>query len=473
MKFRIRHIVQSIAIAIIGYNWFVGLLPALAFAFAVNFLTRFSWERFHSRLLTLSVLLSTFGLSLVATGVLNQRVEQWRTIAIPADILVVTLLAGAAMLLTGLDGITIWTFRPKTSLWIAFGATAAGVGITALSAATPEYAEITSAAGPPLAYYGALLLVFTPVRFAYLWLRRRNEGRNQTQERNMNILGNMGLLGWSLVLLASGILLTAAFAYHREVPNFVGTVGGLLVTISILGIIVGGLRKISGRGRKPAAEPPSAPGRDLSPDERILASAKFKMAALGQRADQASLAYAAQLGHAIDTADYIGMSVTLSNEHTAEIESALGGFKPYWPSGGRPEVIELSTYLERQAQAAETEERRSIYEAGIAGETLLVQKLESMLDESWSIICGYQNTRGETDVIVVGPHGVCAMEIKNYRGIINIQGQNWMRSRYDRFGNPPDPRRDAHPDSGRRGTLPLRPGQPDFRRPGDRARGAL
>ena len=145
----------------------------------------------------------------------------------------------------------------------------------------------------------------------------------------------------------------------------------------------------------------------LSPEDRLLFGARFKPAALCQRNNPTSVTYAAQLSQAIASGDYGGMSSILKEEQDAATESALAGLQPYRPSGGRPQAIELS-----------------------------VERLDDTLDEFWTAICGYRNRMGETDVTAVGPFGICAMEVKNYQGVINIEGADWISTRYDRYGNP-------------------------------------
>jgi hypothetical protein len=51
------------------------------------------------------------------------------------------------------------------------------------------------------------------------------------------------------------------------------------------------------------------------------------------------------------------------------------------------------------------------------------------------MISGYKGYRGEIDQILVGQLGVLAIEIKTTNGVISIDGDHWIRDKYDRWGN--------------------------------------
>ena len=72
---------------------------------------------------------------------------------------------------------------------------------------------------------------------------------------------------------------------------------------------------------------------------------------------------------------------------------------------------------------------------GHEGERRVEEYLGSRLDDRWILLCGYKNAKGEIDRILVGPDGLFAMEIKNYRGTISCNGDEWRRDKYDRWGN--------------------------------------
>ncbi len=399
-------IFQSILIALLAYNWFVGLVPALIFGFAVCYLPRLIQARFASRLLATCALLITVGLTLILTAVINSVAPGAGLISLSGDPLAFTFLVGGVAFVTGLAAATFHLLRMRTALIIT--ALSMGLGIGAIAADSVirfpfDTQDIPSSLGILLASYGVFMLLIAPVRAIYLWRERRGDRAKGTT------------------------------AMTAQPPT--------------------------------SGHVPAAPA--LSPEERLVSSAKFRLAALSQRDDPTSITYAAQFSQAISLSDHGGMSAVLRDERAALIETTLSGLRPYQPSGGRPEMMELSDYLQRQAQSAASPEQQAIFEAGIAGETLVVERLEGMLDESWSIVSGYQNARGETDVMVIGTYGLCALEIKNYQGVINVQGSDWIRTRYDRFGNripgeAPAPIQDAG------GRSPADQGQPDRRRPRDR-----
>jgi len=62
--------------------------------------------------------------------------------------------------------------------------------------------------------------------------------------------------------------------------------------------------------------------------------------------------------------------------------------------------------------------------AGVWGEEALVHGL-SGLDDSWIMLRGYRNRRGETDHVLVGPFGVWAVEVKRRRVRLYVEGEQW------------------------------------------------
>ena len=183
-----------------------------------------------------------------------------------------------------------------------------------------------------------------------------------------------------------------------------------------------------------------------SPDGRLLARARLKLAALGQRGDSTSVAYASQLQEAMERGDYFSIGEILRDEDAYAIATANRGLRQYEPSGGRPTVVELSGRPERRSSEAPDRDEWGTRADGIEAESLAVRRLEGILDESWTIIRGYRNSRGETDVLVVGPYGICAIEVVNYQGVISAEESSWSGQRYGRYGGPtgsPAPMEDA------------------------------
>jgi hypothetical protein len=95
----------------------------------------------------------------------------------------------------------------------------------------------------------------------------------------------------------------------------------------------------------------------------------------------------------------------------------------------------------------------TIWESGREGEVLVRSTLEAAFGDDWTLIAGYQNNRGEIDLILVGALGVFAMEVKFINGHIAVDGDRWTRDRYDRWGNLKDA---GVPIGDRRGRSPSR-----------------
>lgn len=76
-----------------------------------------------------------------------------------------------------------------------------------------------------------------------------------------------------------------------------------------------------------------------------------------------------------------------------------------------------------------------IWRYGHKGEERVLDCLSRHLDDSWTWLGGYHNPGGEIDGILVGNSGVYAFEIKSHKGIVEVDGDNWVRSRFDNYGN--------------------------------------
>ncbi len=87
-----------------------------------------------------------------------------------------------------------------------------------------------------------------------------------------------------------------------------------------------------------------------------------------------------------------------------------------------------------QPPCADASER--VWEAGReGGEQRVKRKLAGELSDEWTAINGYWNPRGEIDLILVGPSGVIAIEVKNVNGVVDCDGVRWWYDRYGRYGN--------------------------------------
>jgi hypothetical protein len=94
----------------------------------------------------------------------------------------------------------------------------------------------------------------------------------------------------------------------------------------------------------------------------------------------------------------------------------------------------------RQAPAApppaggRVPDREASLAAGVAGEQLAAAGLGRALGDEWTLLRGYRNRRGEIDLILVGPRGLFAIEVKYYNGTVSCDGDRWWVDRYDRSG---------------------------------------
>ena len=73
--------------------------------------------------------------------------------------------------------------------------------------------------------------------------------------------------------------------------------------------------------------------------------------------------------------------------------------------------------------------------AGAYGEDLLAWCLSGLSDE-WVLLRGYRNRRGETDGVLVGPHGVWAIEIKRRQVAVARGRRALVVSEDQREGSP-------------------------------------
>ena len=102
-------------------------------------------------------------------------------------------------------------------------------------------------------------------------------------------------------------------------------------------------------------------------------------------------------------------------------------------------------------QASQPTDEEARLAAGAAGESLVAGDLDRALDDEWTLLRGYHNRRGEIDLVLLGPRGLFAIEVKNQNGRIDCRGDQWWSTRYDKYGNPVEARREM---SDRRGRSP-------------------
>jgi hypothetical protein len=76
-----------------------------------------------------------------------------------------------------------------------------------------------------------------------------------------------------------------------------------------------------------------------------------------------------------------------------------------------------------------------IIKAGIAGERQVAAELGRALNDEWTLLHGYRNSRGEIDYVLLGPKGLFAIEVKNINATVRVDGDTWLADKYDRYGN--------------------------------------
>lgn len=76
-----------------------------------------------------------------------------------------------------------------------------------------------------------------------------------------------------------------------------------------------------------------------------------------------------------------------------------------------------------------------VWASGSEGEQKVASFLSRKLSDDWILISGYRNSKGEIDQVLVGPRGICAIEIKYINGVVHCDGDRWWSDKYDRYGN--------------------------------------
>jgi hypothetical protein len=71
---------------------------------------------------------------------------------------------------------------------------------------------------------------------------------------------------------------------------------------------------------------------------------------------------------------------------------------------------------------------------GVLGADTLTAALGVLPDE-WVMLRGYRNRRGETDHVLVGPHGIWVVEVKRRRIRLHAVGDQWWWEKLDARGH--------------------------------------
>jgi nuclease-like protein len=87
------------------------------------------------------------------------------------------------------------------------------------------------------------------------------------------------------------------------------------------------------------------------------------------------------------------------------------------------------------SDSAQVEDRRERIRAGRAGEQSVADRLGRVLGDEWLLFRGYCNRRGEIDLLLLGPPGLVAIEVKNLNATVSCDGDRWSFVKFDRYGN--------------------------------------
>ena len=75
---------------------------------------------------------------------------------------------------------------------------------------------------------------------------------------------------------------------------------------------------------------------------------------------------------------------------------------------------------------------RRIYDGA---EYRVAHYLGERLDNSWTLVRGYDGPDGEIDALLVGPDGVCAISARDWDGAVSVNGDRWSLVKRDGCGD--------------------------------------
>ena len=104
-----------------------------------------------------------------------------------------------------------------------------------------------------------------------------------------------------------------------------------------------------------------------------------------------------------------------------------------WHSFGL--AVQILSGAPKSPVMEQTTERERVWQSGNEGERAVAAQLNDRLGADWTLISGYRGPGGEVDQIVIGPSGAFALEVKNLNGSVTVNGDEWRRDKYDRYGN--------------------------------------
>ena len=105
------------------------------------------------------------------------------------------------------------------------------------------------------------------------------------------------------------------------------------------------------------------------------------------------------------------------------------------PAAPTLKSIERRHPVPREPIRARADDDDSIWEAGSVGEQIATNRLAGILGNEWVLLSGYYGPGGEIDRLLVGPAGVCAIEVKHLNGRVHATRDRWQMDKYDKYGN--------------------------------------
>jgi hypothetical protein len=106
-----------------------------------------------------------------------------------------------------------------------------------------------------------------------------------------------------------------------------------------------------------------------------------------------------------------------------------------WAFSYLPRIIAYFAPKPLPPVKAQAQRDEIVWQAGAQGEQLVKDALAKQFGDEWVAISGYKNPGGEIDLLLVGPDGVLAMEIKYLNGEVYCDGDRWWRHKSDKYGN--------------------------------------
>ncbi len=106
-----------------------------------------------------------------------------------------------------------------------------------------------------------------------------------------------------------------------------------------------------------------------------------------------------------------------------------------WFFSYMPRISHALSSTPRAPQLAAAGRDEIVWNAGGDGEQRVLSALAGQLSDEWVAVSGYKNPGGEIDVVLVGPDGVMAVEIKFVNGQVHCDGDRWWRDKSDKYGN--------------------------------------